>query len=188
MASTGQVFPTAATSTVEAPWEDNAWADVGNIFADDAATASVTAANFDTGDQTQVLKAYTFDFSGIPAGSTIDGVTVRINAWYANGAGELGLCQLLDTNRAKVGDNHCAVPVALTNDDTTIITEGGAADTWGNALNLAWVQDADFGVALGVEATEDNCDCFVDYVTMEIDYTAPAGQNVPEKMYHYMHH
>jgi len=171
MASTGEVFPTLGTTTAEAPWSDNAWADPTNIYADDGSTASVTPANFDSGDQTQVLKASGFDFSGIPAGATIDGVICRVNTWYDDGGVYIALMQLLDTARAKVGTNQYAVPAELSNDDTTILTKGGAADLWGNALNLAWVQDADFGIALGFTAKDDNADVFVDYVTLEVYYT-----------------
>jgi hypothetical protein len=179
MASSGAKFPTAASEASDAPWEDGVWVAEGNIFADDGATASVVAASFDDGDQTNVLKAYTFDFSGIPAGATIDGVTCRVNCWYDNGTVEMDLMQLLDTDGARGGTNQCAVSVTLELDDTTIVTKGGAADTWGNALNLAWVQDADFGVALGFIATADNADVFVDYVTLEIEYTEAVGGDDP---------
>jgi len=178
MATTGEVFPTAATSTLEAPWEDNVWLTEGNILADDAATAEVVAASFDNGDQTYVLKGYTFDFSGIPAGATIDGVICRVNCWYGDGGVYIDLMQLLDVDRAKVGTNQYAVPVELDEDTATIYTKGGAADLWGNALNLAWVQDADFGVALGFAAKDDNADVFVDYVSLEVYYTEAGGETI----------
>src|SRR3990170_4934382 len=142
MATTGAKYPTAAVTVSEAPWSDNDWTTPGNIYADDGATANVTAATFDSPDQTYVLKAYTFDFSAIPNGSTINGVTARVNAWYAVAVGSMDLLQLLDTARAKVGTNQCATPVTLTTNTATIITKGGAADKWGNALDAAWVKDA----------------------------------------------
>lgn len=179
MATTGQKYPTLAVTAAESPWLDNNWNTPTNIYADDAATANVIATSFDSPDQTYVLKAYTFDFSGIPDGSTINGVTCRINTWYRSGqgAGSLDLLQLLDTSLAKVGTNQCATPVALTTTDTTIITKGGAADLWGNALTAAWVKNANFGVAIGIAATAANADVDVDYVTLEIDYT-PANVTV----------
>ena len=175
MATTGQVFPTAAETVAETPWDDAncTWVTPTNVGADDGATASVTHTSFDSPDQTYVLKAYTFDFSAIPNGSTINGVTARVNAWYAVAVGSMDLLQLLDTARAKVGTNQCATPVTLTTNTATIITKGGAADKWGNALDAAWVKDADFGVAIGCVAGGANTDVFVDYVTLEIDYTPP---------------
>ncbi len=175
MANTGQKFPTVGTGVSEAPWSDDAWVSPGNVVADDGTTASVTAATFDSGDQTTVLKATGFDFSSIPDGSTINGVIVRVNAWYRSGqgAGSLDLCQLLDASGAKVGTNQCATPVALTTTNTTIITKGSTSDLWGNALTAAWVKDPDFGVALGCLSTAANSDVDIDYVTIEIEYTPP---------------
>ena len=174
--TTGQVYPTLGESVNEAPWSDDAWVTPTNIYSDDAATANVVAPTFDTDDQTYVLKATGFDFSAIPDNSTINGVTVRLNAWYRSGvgSGSVDLCQLLDTSKAKVGTNNCSTAVALTTDDTTIITKGSASDLWGNALDAAWVKNANFGVAIGILATAKNADVYVDYVTIEIDYTPPS--------------
>src|SRR4030067_165249 len=113
MATTGAKYPTANVTAAENPWSDNDWTTPGNIYADDGATANVTAATFDSPDQTYVLKAYTFDMSAIPDGSTIDGVICVVNTYYAIGSVSIDLMQLLDTSRAKVGTNQCATPDAL---------------------------------------------------------------------------
>lgn len=175
-ATTGEVYPTLGTTVSESPWSDNTWVTPTNIYSDNAATANVTSSQYDSPDQTFVLKATGFNFSAIPDSSTINGVTVRINTFYrlGQGSGSMDLCQLLDASRAKVGTNQCSVPVALTTNTATIITKGGSADTWGNALTTAWVKDPDFGIALGVLATAQNADVDVDFVTIEIDYTPPA--------------
>jgi hypothetical protein len=65
--------------------------------------------------------------------------------------------------------------VALTAIDSNIVTKGSSSDLWGNALTEAWVKDADFGVAIGNAATAANTDVNVDYVTIEVFYTAAAG-------------
>ena len=175
MATTGEVYPGSATSTVEAPWEDNVWLTEGYIVSDDAAYANVVAASFDEGDQTQVIKAYTFDFSGIPEGATIDGVICRVNCFYANGGVYIDLMQLLDADRAKVGTNQFSTPEELEGGTDYIVTGGASDDLWGNVLTLEWVQDSDFGVALGFAAKDDNADVFVDYVTLEVYYTEGEG-------------
>ncbi|MEK7569057.1 MAG: hypothetical protein AAB497_03005 [Patescibacteria group bacterium] len=179
-ATTGEIYPTLGTTVSESPWSDNTWNTPTNIYSDNAATANVTAASYDTPDQTFVLKATGFNFSAIPDGSTINGVTVRMNAFYRSGqgSGSMDLCQLLNVSRAKVGTNKCSTPVALTTNTATIITQGGSADTWGNALTTAWVKDPDFGIAIGVLATAQNADVDVDYVTVEITYTPPAVPTV----------
>lgn len=173
MTSTGQRYPTLGTSVSESPWSDNTWTTPTNIYSDNAATANITASTYDSGDQSFVLKATGFDFSDIPDTATIDGVTVRVNAWYRSGTGtgSMDLLQLLNTSRAKVGTNQCSTPVALTTTNSTVITKGSSSDLWGNSLTPAWVKDADFGVAIGMLSTAANTDLDVDYVTIEIEYT-----------------
>lgn len=175
-ATTGAAYPTLGTAVAESPWSDNDWATPTNIYSDNASTANVTAATFDNGDQTSVLKATGFDFSAIPDGSTINGVIMRANAWYRSGTGSgaMDLCQLLNVSKAKVGTNNCSTQVALTTTNSTIITKGSSSDLWGNSLTTAWIKDPEFGVAIGVKATANNADVDVDYVTLEIYYTPPS--------------
>src|SRR5512139_1543824 len=146
MATTGAKAPTSATSVSESPWSDDTWVNPTNIYG--AGEASVTATSFDAGDQTYVLKAQGFDFSAVPDGSVINGVTCVINARYATVVVSIDLCQLLNTSGSKVGTNHCATPVPLTT-TAADYTEGGAADLWGNELTAAWVKNSNFGVAIG---------------------------------------
>ena len=173
MATTGAKFPASSVTAAEAPWSDNDWTTPGNIYADDGSNASVTASTFDSPDQTFVLKAYTFNFSAIPDGSTIDGVICVVNCWYANGSVSIDLMQLLNTSLAKVGTNQCATPVALGTGTGGTVTKGSPTDKWGNLLTAAWVKNSNFGVALGFLATGNNADVFVDYVTLEVFYTPP---------------
>lgn len=172
MATTGQVYPGSAESVSETGYANDTWVNPGNITADDTSYASVTAATFDSPDETYVLKAYNFDFSSIPDGSTINGVTMRMRAWYANGTGNIVLAQLLDTSRARVGTNQYSTFVNLTTSEADY-TKGSSSDNWGNALTAAWVKDPDFGVGIAMGATGSNTDVFVDWVTLEIDYTPP---------------
>lgn len=145
----------------------------GNITADDTSYALITAATYDSPDQSYLLLAKGFDFSSIPDGSTINGITVVVRAWYANGTNSGDHIRLLDTAGAAAGTNKWSTPQALTTSQANY-TLGGASDLWGNSLTAAWVKDADFGVALGFAATGANSDVFVDFVTIDIDYTAPA--------------
>jgi hypothetical protein len=175
MATTGAKLPTAAVTAAESPWLDNDWTTPEGICG--AGTANVTAATYDAGDQTYVLKAQGFDFSAIPVGSTINGVTCVVNGYYATAAVSIDLLQLLDTTGAKVGTNQAATPIALTTGAANY-TKGGAADKWGLALDAAWVKNVNFGVALGCLAGgtgNSNNDVYIDSVTLEIDYTPPAS-------------
>lgn len=173
MATTGEKNPAQAQTVSEAPWSDNTWENPTNIFNQDAANAAVTAATFDSGDQSYVLKAFDFGVS-LPAGSTIDGVIVRVKgAEEQAGEASIGLVQLLTALRAKVGTNKAATEVALTTTPTEY-TFGTSTDLWGNSLTEAWVEDVDFGVALGCWARAANTDVVLDAVTIEVFYTPPA--------------
>lgn len=180
MSDTGAKFPSIAASVSETPWDDNAWTDAEptNLDADDGATASVTPANFDDGDQTHVLKAYGFDFSEIADGSQIDGIECVANTWYADGSASFGLMQLLDTSLTRIGDNQCATPVPMSTDTATTITKGGPTDTWNANPTAAMVKHSNFGVGMGCIATQNNADVFIDYVTLKIYYTTPAGDSL----------
>jgi hypothetical protein len=178
MATTGAKFPTLGTTTAELPYDDFAWQTPTNIYSNDGNNAYVDDNAFDSGLYTGVLKASGFDFSAIPDGSTILGVEVKIEAHYTVGTAQLSLAQLLDVNGAKVGTNLCATPVALTVTNPTVITRGAADNLWGNVLTAAWVKDPDFGVALGIDATGNNSNVYIDYVTMEVTYDPPAPVNI----------
>ncbi len=172
--STGQVFPGLTQAASESPHSDNNWTSPGNVTADDTSYASITSSTFDSPDQSYVLKAYSFDFSGVPDSATIDGIIVRCRSWYANGANSIDLMQLLDASRAKGGDNKASTPQALTTSQADY-TFGGATDLWGLALTPAWLKDEDFGVAYGILATGANADTYCDWITVEAYYTPAAG-------------
>jgi hypothetical protein len=182
VATTGAKFPTLGSSVSATGHNGSAWVGPTLIYANDATSttdtthcANITAATFDTGVTSYLLLAQTFDFSAIPDGSTINGVACIVEGWYAAGTANMDLMQLLDTSSAPVGTNQCATPVAYGSLATSTFTKGGAADVWGNALTAAWVKNANFGVALGSIATALNTDIYIDYVTLEVTYTAPSA-------------
>lgn len=176
MATTTHKYPTLGESISSGDHSDEAWSNPTNIYSDDGNTASITGPQFDNGDQTELLVASGFDFSEIPDGATIDGVECKVNTWYANNGASVDLLQLLNTSKTPVGTNQCSTPVALTLDDTTIITKGSSSDLWGNELTAAWVKNSNFGVAIGMIATANNADVFVDYVTLSVTYTTTATE------------
>lgn len=173
MATQGPLFPgTVTTEVVGAESNDN-WLNTGNISADDGAEASLIHPSFDAGVITSRLKAQNFGFT-IPAGSTIDGITVEIEKRdQAIGNAQDERVQLLDAAGALVGDNKGQLTTAWPT-AATIISYGGAADTWNATPTVAMVNDPDFGVVLSVEATAANTDIFVDFIRVTITYTPPA--------------
>lgn len=177
MATTGPKSPTVASTTAEAPWSANPWVTPENLYG--AGTANITAPTFDAGDQSEILRAYGFDFSAIPDGSTIDGVQVVIGgAYYATAICALSLAQLLSTGGALGGTNQYSTPTDLTTGASNY-TKGGATDKWGNALDAAWVKNSNFGVGIGITVgASNNCDVYIDSVTMEVWYTPPASPTI----------
>lgn len=175
MATTGEKFATSAQTIAESPWLDDVWENPSNaVGTNNGTNAAVTVATFDSGDQTQVLKLYGYDFSSIPVNATIDGVIVRCyGVEELAGAGAIGLVQLLNASRAKVGTNKAATEVAVDTTPTTY-TFGANNDLWGNALTPTWVKDSDFGVAFGMWARAANTDVVVDAISIEIFYSIPT--------------
>jgi hypothetical protein len=97
-------------------------------------------------------------------------VTVRARESTANST--IALLQLLDTSAARVGDDKASSPQALTTSYADY-TFGGSSDLWGNSLTRAWVQDADFGIGLGVTGDASSTTA-VDSVGIEVFYTPPS--------------
>ena len=157
-ATSAATYPTAASTALVGDHSDNDWSDEGNIFGDDGSNASITNASFDSPDQSYIMYGVTFDFSGLPADITIDGVTVKLNAYYADGGVSIDYLYLLDADGAVQGNNAADPAIPLDTGVNDIITEGGAADLWGATLTRAIVNDADWGVAVGVIATGANAD------------------------------
>lgn len=172
MSTTGEVVPSANQTVSEAPYEHFTWQTPQNIYANDGNNAYIDDNAFDSGVESYILKAQGFDFSAIPDTATINGVTVKVEAHYTTGAAGIALAQLLNTSGAKGGTNLCSTPAAITVTNPTVITIGAADNLWGNALTPAWVKDPDFGVALGVIPTGNNSNVYIDYITMEVTYTA----------------
>ena len=183
MSTTGAKAPTVASSTSETGWAGNAWLTPENLYG--AGDAAITAATFDAGVHSRVLRAYGFDFSAIPDNATITGVKVIIGgAYYATAICALGLAQLLDTAGARVGTNQYTTNANLTTSPASY-TKGGDGDNWGNALTPAWVKNSNFGVGIGIiVGASNNCDVFIGSITTEIFYTAPEAHSGAGTMSH----
>ena len=166
---------TANSSAAEDPWLDDDWeGGVANACVDNGTPTHVSSNSWDSGDQTYVL--YVEDF-GFAIDGTIDGVTVDLNIWHSTSNGTIDLCQLLDEDGARVGTNLCSgAPVAIDSlSDTNVETIGSTSELWGNSLTDTWVNDADFGIAIGVLNNQNNANVFIDYVQVTIEYTSGAA-------------
>ncbi len=161
MASTGNVFP--ATGENNAGIGATAWTSPTNIVSDNTTDASCNAAA-----SSQYLVARNFDFSSIPAGATIAGITVRIEASESSAGTESLNAQLQNEAGTLVGSSKAAV---ISGTGKAVYTYGGTADVWGATLTESIVKDPNFGVRFWFTTSHNIA---VDYVTMAVEYTTAA--------------
>lgn len=177
MASQGPSLPGTAISDNESGNGADDWVTPTNIQADDGTEAQITAASYDAGDFSFILKAKNFGFSA-PAGATIDGVEVEIDRrCFAGTAVDLAV-QLLDASGMLASTNRASAsawPASL-----AVASYGSASDKWdmGVTLTPALVNDVDFGVGLQVQATAANTDIGVDFIRMTVHYTPGTSADV----------
>lgn len=170
--------PASATTSAISTWNGEAWQSVTAIYADDGADACITAGSFDSGTLTQALKATNFDFSNIPADATITGIIMRAEFYNAVSNAYMNGAKLLDTNRVDQGDNKASGAEFLTSTVTAVWSLGGSADLWGASVDVDVVKNANFGVMIGGMASGNNCDLFLDYVSLEVCYTVPSTTEI----------
>lgn len=173
MASSGPNYPSVGESVSSGDANEVTWSTPTNIQDSDADEATITAATFDSPDPSYWLVGRGFGFA-IPAGSTIDGITVEIERRSIIASSGMDTeVRLHDAAGALIGDNKATGTVWPSS--STIATYGGSADTWNTGLSaanlLAMVNDADFGVALQAHANIANADIGVSFIRVTITYT-----------------
>jgi hypothetical protein len=173
MANTSAIYPTSAITSAVAPEDDQDWTNPTYIEADDGNTATCAALN-PIAVYSYRLKAQSFDFSSIPAGSTIDGIVVEIEHRAPHGGPVTDYrVQLLDASGNLVGDNKASATAWGASYE--VFTYGNSTDKWNASPTLAMLQDSDFGVVLSVYKGATYKSASVDYIRMTIYYTAPSG-------------
>lgn len=170
MTTAGPRYPATVTTASVSTESANDWVNASNVGADDGSEAQITHATYDASDISFRLLAQNFGFT-IPAGATIDGITVAIDRRCFAGAATDFRVQLLDESGALVGANKADLVTAWPG-TSGVASYGGATDTWTWAtVTPTKLNDADFGVALSVLATGANTDIGVDFVRVTVDYT-----------------
>ncbi len=167
--SVGAAAVSAADSGPKAPTDTvapNGWTDPGNVFADDTNVATATGDNVDQG-----YRAFGF---GVPNGSIIDGITVRVTARSTDAAGCQIQVRLSDNNGSSFTDRQTA---SLTDADQ-VLTLGSATDDWGNVWDPTQLTNGQFVLQLRNNDTGD-CDneatTSVGFLTVEITFRTING-------------
>ena len=167
-ATTGPKNPTVGSTTGTTGKE---WEHPGRIK---NPGGSYTFVILNSGETSQYLKGSGFGFA-IPAGATIDGLTVtmgRVSAGLWNGDEIRDAAVRISTD----GTNFVGVNKAITGTNWPTsegtATYGGAADTWGTTLTPAQVNSPNFSVFLSVKNA--NSDYYraacVDYIRITVTY------------------
>lgn len=172
MASSGPRYPAAATSVAGA---GDDWSTPTNVGADDAATSDVTVST-GAGLVSEAIHATQYGFA-IPAGATIDGVIVEIDASRSNATGNARdhTIQLL------VGGTPTGTNKASGAAWNTVLTYGSSSDTWSAGLTAAIVNATDFGVSVKVQRTtgKGSTLCSADYIRVTVHYTESTTGDGP---------
>ncbi len=153
-----------------------AWTNPGNITADD--TAYATATNVPSnGGHTNYLRGTNFGFA-IPAGATINGITVRINRQSSGFLSPFlrdNIVRLVKAG-AIVGSN-LAVTAAEWPTSLETATYGSATNLWGTTWTAAEINDANFGVVLSARNANTNFNrtATVDFIQVTVEYTLLTG-------------
>lgn len=149
---------------------NNNWAGTGNSNTQNDTYDSVTHSTYDTNDIAYRLDHTNFGFD-IPAGSTIDGITVEIDRYKSTGGAEDFRVHLMIAGSPDITENKADLDLWASSDTDTYTVYGSASDTWGVSPSESDVENSGFGVTLCVRAKSNNTDIHVDHVRMTIDYT-----------------
>jgi hypothetical protein len=178
MPDTGFVFPSTAVGNRPITDSDLDWTTPSNVTADDTSVAEVGPLSF---TQSRGLAATNFDFSSIPAGSIIDGIEIRVGDYVAPGGNTPWVVvRLILADDSDGSVNRFAELLGITTTEQTDEV-GGAADLWSETINLADVQNSNWGFFVGCEhqgASARNVD--VDFMQMKVYYTESAEAGPPD--------
>jgi hypothetical protein len=173
--ATSVKLPSAAVVT------DNAgsavtWAGATNVYSDNATNATCTVSGTTASDFLDI----TGFAMAIPAGVTINGITVDSNCYRSGGTtGNVrdNTVQLIIGGTAT--GNNKATATSWATGTTNIYTFGGAADLWGLTPTVSQLNASNFGVRIAVRgaASGANRIANIDYVQITVTYTEPTADS-----------
>jgi hypothetical protein len=174
MASQGPNYPDSGTTLNNAGTSENAepWVNPGNIVADDANEAVITAATYDSPDISALLVASDFDFA-LPATTVIRGIIVEVMRRNSAGAASDNRLQLATgtTFADLVGTNKADTATDWPTTEA-LATYGSSTDLWSAGLTVSQINSTGFAVFLSVQADAANTDIQVDFIRVTVHYDA----------------
>ncbi len=113
---------------------------------------------------------YDYNFS-IAAGSTIDGIEVRLDAWADGTGGSPFMCVELSWDGGTTWTATKTTPTLTTTEAS--YTLGASTDTWGRTWSTGDLTNANFRVRIINVASNSNRDFRLDWVAVQVTYTPP---------------
>lgn len=172
--STGFRSPTAQAAVTSSAGDNNGFqTNAANALVDDGVYAMDT--NSGTGTSTSctstakdrhVFSNYGFN---IPAGSTIQGIEVKLNSRVDSTTGSPRFCVELSWNGG--ASWTAAVTSATLSTNETVYTLGGVTNTWGRTWTNTDFNDANFRVRLVMVASNTSRDYSLDWSGVQVRYT-----------------
>lgn len=164
------------------------WSLPGNILASDDSRSTVTLGT----STSDYLKATNFGFS-IPAGATINGITVAIERHDTDSNCNDAAVRIIKGGTIGSTDKSAAGwPDGPP--DGSPETYGGTSDLWGETWTADDINASTFGFAIKASGTSasPSSKARVDHITISIDYTEAAGHpaqrraavKLPGRSYH----
>lgn len=157
------------------------WSSPNNAKVSDNAYATVSPSPFDV--LSHYLTVSNFGFT-IPAGATINGITVEIERKAsANGVNNItdNSVKIIKSS-GSLGATNKADTVSLWPTSDAFATYGSAADVWGETWLSSDINNANFGVAIAVNMNySTTVTASIDFIRITVDYTplspVPNGPN-----------
>ena len=139
-----------------------------------------TASNVRGNVTTNYLNCTGFNFSAVPAGAVITGITVYAERRTSGGTIRDRFVYLIKGGTISTAFNAATATNYPTTD--TIEAHGGPSNMWGTSWSEAEVKAVNFGVALAsynVSTTStNNRTVRVDHIQVRVDYTQPALHHI----------
>jgi MSHA biogenesis protein MshQ len=155
-----------------------AWTSPGNAIASD--TAYATAGNVVKNVTTNYLKCSGFNFSSVPVGATISGVTVYVTRKTSGGTIRDAFVYLVKAGTISTVFNGATT----TNYTTADVAEmhGGMTNSWGASWTDTDVKASTFGVVFAAKNTSttsnSNQTVSVNFIQIRVDYAATNTDHV----------
>ncbi len=172
--STGFRSPTAQAAVTSGSGDNNgfqtsaasALMDDGVYAVDTNSGSNTNTSCTNTGKDRHVFSNYGFN---VPAGSTIQGIEVKLNSRVDSTTGSPRFCVQLSWN----GGTSWTSPItsATLSTSETVYTVGGVTNTWGRTWSNADFNDANFRLRLVMVASNTSRDFSLDWVGVQVRHS-----------------